>query len=160
MGRYKILLVCTGNTCRSAMAEGALRVLLEGRGIETIDVISTGTGAVPGCPATQNAIEACKTWHADISDHHSRPISTELIEHADLILVMTPGHYRDVLSHRADAAKKTYLLKKFPEPGDDGEGVADPIGGSLDVYNQTFLEIGEELGRILPEIIERAKKKE
>jgi hypothetical protein len=58
-----------------------------------------------------------------------------------------------------EAEDKTYLLKSFPEPGNDGEGVADPIGGSLDMYNQTFLEIGEELGRILPEIIDRARQK-
>lgn len=159
MGRLKILIVCTGNTCRSAMAEGALRVLLEGKA-GNVDVMSAGTGAVPGCPATQNAVEAAKTWHADISGHHSRPLSAELIEEADLILAMTSGHYRDVLGYSSDAAAKTFLLKKYPEPGDDGEGVADPIGGPLDLYNQTFLEIGEELGRILPDILDMAKKKE
>ncbi len=159
MSHFKVLIVCTGNTCRSAMAEGALRVLLE-KQTDTVDVISAGTGAVPGCPATINAIEAAKTWHADISNHHSRPLSVELIEEADLILAMTPGHYRDILGYTSDAASRTFLLKKYPEPGDDGEGVADPIGGPLDVYNQTFLEIGEELGRILPDILELAKKKE
>ncbi|MEZ5360472.1 MAG: low molecular weight protein arginine phosphatase [Candidatus Zixiibacteriota bacterium] len=158
MGRLKVLLVCTGNTCRSAMAEGALRVLLEGR-VDNVDVISAGTGALPGCQATLNAIEAAKTWHADITGHRSRPLSAELIEEADLILVMTPGHYHDVIGYSADAASKTFLLKKYPDPGADGEGVADPIGGPLDLYNQTFLEIGEELGRILPDILDMAKKK-
>ncbi|MEE9441596.1 MAG: low molecular weight protein arginine phosphatase [candidate division Zixibacteria bacterium] len=159
MSRFKVLFVCTGNTCRSAMAEGAMRVLLEGRGVDYIDVLSAGTGAIPGCPATLYAIEAAKTWHADISRHHSRPLSSELLEESDLILAMTSGHYRTIISVSPEAAAKTYLLKKFPETGDDGEGVPDPIGGSLDIYNHTFLEIGEELGRILPDIIELAKKK-
>lgn len=159
MSRFKVLFVCTGNTCRSAMAEGAMRVLLEGRKIDYIDVLSAGTGAVPACPATLYAVEAAKTWHADISKHRSRPLSTELLEESDLILVMTPSHYLSIASMSPESKKKIYLLKKFPEPGDDGDGVADPIGGSLDMYNHTFLEIGEELGRILPDIIELAKKK-
>lgn len=159
MGRFKILFVCTGNTCRSPMAEGGLRVLLEGKKADNIEVFSAGTGAIPGCPATLYAIEASKTWDADISGHRSRPLSPELLEEVDLILVMTPHHYLDVTSMLPEAADKTYLIKKYPEPGGDGEGVADPIGGSLDQYNQTFLEIGEELGRILPLLIEQAKKK-
>jgi protein-tyrosine-phosphatase len=159
MKRFKVLFICTGNTCRSPMAEGSLRVLLQGRGIDTIDVQSAGTAAVPGCPATQYAMEAVKTWNADISSHRSRPISRELVEEADLILVMTPHHYRDVVTILPEARPKTFLLKRFPEPGRDGDSVADPIGGSLDTYNQTFLEIGEELGRMLPDIIKLAESK-
>jgi protein-tyrosine-phosphatase len=159
MSRFKVLFVCTGNTCRSSMAEGAMRVLLEGQGIDYIDVLSAGTRAIPACPATLYAVEAAKTWHADISKHHSRPLSTELLEESDLILAMTSGHYRSIISMSREAADKTYLLKKYPDNGDEGDGVADPIGGSLDMYNHTFLEIGEELGRILPDIIELAKKK-
>jgi len=159
MGRFKILFVCTGNTCRSPIAEGALRALLKGRGIENIDVCSAGTASMPGSPATQYAIEAVKTWNADISCHRSRPLSGELLEEMDLILVMTSMHYHEVLSLLPGADEKTYLLKNFPEPGRDGEGVADPIGGSLDQYNQTFLEIGEELGRMLPDLILLAQRK-
>jgi protein-tyrosine-phosphatase len=159
MGRFKILFVCTGNTCRSPMAEGALRALLEGRKIDTIEVMSAGTAVAPGSPATLYAMEAVKTWNADISRHKARPLSPELIEEADLILVMTPTHFHSVMTMVPDAEERTFLLKGYPEPGDDGDGVADPIGGSLDQYNQTFLEIGEELGRILPDLIASASKK-
>ena len=159
MRNFKILFVCTGNTCRSPMAEGGLRVLLEGRDINDIEVISAGTSATPGTPATFYAQEAVKTWNADISSHHARPISREMLEEADLILAMTPTHIHEIMSVWPDARDKTYLLKNFPDPSDDGESVEDPIGGSLDQYNQTFLEIGEELGRMLPDLIDLAEKK-
>jgi protein-tyrosine-phosphatase len=160
MSRFKILFICTGNTCRSPMAEGALRALLQGRSIDNIEVMSAGTAVAPGSPATLYAMEAVKTWNADISRHKARPLSPELIEEADLILVMTPSHYHAVMTMVPEADEKTFLLKNYPEAGEDGEGVADPIGGSLDQYNQTFLEIGEELGRILPDLIASASKKQ
>lgn len=159
MSRFKILFVCTGNTCRSPMAEGGLRALLQGRGVEEIEVFSAGTAAIPGCPATLYAAEAVKTWDGDISGHKSRPLTRELLEEVDLILAMTENHYQTVTSMLPEAEAKTFLLKNYPEPGRDGEGVSDPIGGSLDMYNQTFLEIGEELGRILPDLLKLAEKK-
>ncbi len=158
MEAFKVLFVCTGNTCRSPMAEGGLRALLRNHDADHVEVLSAGTAAAPGLPATTYAVEAAKTWHADISNHRSRPTSRELLEDVDLILVMTPSHYRDVINTSPEAAEKTFLLKKYPEDSDDGEGVADPIGGSLDMYNHTFLEIGEELGRILPDILKAAEK--
>ncbi len=72
---------------------------------------------------------------------------------------MTSSHCYEVVRVSPDARSKTFLLKNYPETGFEGEGVADPIGGSLDMYNQTFLEIGEELGRILPGLIEISKRK-
>lgn len=159
MSRYRVLIVCTGNTCRSPMAEGALRVLVDGAKIDFMEILSAGTHSLPSCPPTLHAIEACKTWHADISHHRSRRISCELLEECDLILCMTAIHYREVVTICPEVRDLTFMLKKYPDPGDEGEGVADPIGGSLDQYNTTFLEIGEELGRILPDIIAQARKK-
>lgn len=159
MSRYRVLFVCTGNTCRSPMAEGALRALLDGQKIDFVEVLSAGTHAVPSCPPTIHAIEACKTWHADIAHHRSRRISCELLEECDLIFCMTASHFHEVVSLCPEARDQTYMLKKYPEGGDDGEGVVDPIGGSLDQYNNTFLEIGEEIGRMLPDIIAKARKK-
>ena len=60
---------------------------------------------------------------------------------------------------RPDARERTYLVEKFPTPGDDGRGIEDPIGQSLDRYNETFLEIGEYLGQYVDEIVKRIDEK-
>jgi len=141
------------------MAEGGLRKLLENGNITDIIVSSSGTAAADGFPATTYAIEAARIWDADITDHFSSPLTEGLINQADLILAMTSSHCREVTNILPEAAGKTFLLKDYPEAGCSGEGIDDPIGGSLDMYNSTFVEIGEELGRILPFILERAESK-
>jgi protein-tyrosine phosphatase len=142
------------------MAEGALRMLLsKERPADKFEVISAGTAAATGFPATKYAIEAAKIWDVDLTEHSSQPLTPALIDKADLILAMTASHAKEVLKLRPQAKDKTYLLKKFPQPGSDGEGVDDPIGLPLEVYNQTFLEIGEYLGKHLPEIVKRIDRK-
>jgi len=153
--KFTILFVCTGNTCRSPMAEGALRVLLEKERPGKFEVVSAGTSAATGFPATHYATEAARLWDADISEHESQPLTPSLIGRADLILAMTPRHLVEIFRLDSSARDKAFLLKNFPERDEDGEGVDDPIGQSLDRYNATFLEIGEYLGRHLAEIVKR-----
>jgi len=157
--KFKIMFVCTGNTCRSPMAEAALKVLLEKERPGKYEVISSGTSAANGFPATMYGIEAAKIWDADLSQHKSQPLNPQLIEDADLIFAMTPSHYKEIIRMRKDAAGKTYLFKNFPDPSPKGDGLADPIGQELAVYNETFLEIGEYLGKYLPEILNRIDAK-
>ncbi len=159
MSTFRIMFVCTGNTCRSPMAEGGLRKLLEKDNVTDIEVYSSGTAAANGFPATEYANEAARLWDADLTDHRSQLLTKELINEADLILVMTLSHGYDVVNMVPDAENKTFLLKNYPDSSLKGEGVDDPIGGSLDMYNQSFIEIGEELGRILPFLIKAAEKK-
>ncbi|MFQ5499443.1 MAG: low molecular weight protein arginine phosphatase [Candidatus Zixiibacteriota bacterium] len=157
--RFVILFVCTGNTCRSAMAEGALRTLLEKERPGRFEVISAGTSAATGFPATAYAIEASKIWNANISSHESQPLTEELVTKADLIFGMTSAHVEEILRRTDDAAGKTFLLKNFPDSLIEGDGVDDPIGMPLDQYNQTFIEIGECLGQHLDAIVELIDEK-
>jgi protein-tyrosine phosphatase len=137
------------------MAEGALRVLLEKERPGRFRVMSSGTSAASGYPATIYAIEAARMWNADLSEHKSRELTRQLIERSDLILGMTEEHVREILRLNPEAGEKTFLFKNYPENSPHGEGVADPIGQSLQKYNETFLEIGEYLGTFLPEIVKR-----
>lgn len=107
----RILFICTGNTCRSPMAEAMLRRLAHQRGI-TVAVRSAGVSTVDGLPVSANALDTLR--RRDI--HHtgsSRALTTEAVEWADLILTMTTGHKRDLLHWHPSAVDKTYTLKEF-----------------------------------------------
>jgi protein-tyrosine-phosphatase len=156
--KFQVLLVCTGNTCRSAMAEGILKSFLEGKGESDIIVSSAGIGALEDYPASDFAVEAAGHWDVDISSHRARQLNHEMIKTADLILAMSSEHADYVLRAEPRARSKTYLLKSFPVPyAPSQEGVKDPIGGSLDQYNQTFLELDETIRRIEADIIRLSK---
>ncbi len=159
---FKILLVCTGNTCRSPMAEGMLRQLLGEEKIEGIEVSSAGTGGLTGYPATPFAIEAAKTRGLDISGHSSLKLTQQMLEQADLVLAMSQEHLESIRRLSKKSLGKCYLLKLFPEKNrKDGDfDIRDPVGGTLDDYNQCFLEIEQELSRVLPHIEDVSRKKE
>ena len=136
-----------------------MRHLLSKAGMSHVQVNSAGVGATPGFPATRFAHEAVGMWDLNLVNHKSRPVTTELIENTDLILTMTPGHLHTVVSMAPAAASRVFTLKSFPEADQNGDGIDDPMGSPRDVYNKVFLEIAEELGRILPYVIELARQK-
>jgi protein-tyrosine-phosphatase len=156
---YTILFVCTGNTCRSPMAEGGLKILLAKERPGRFRVLSAGTAAATGFPATMYATEAAKIWGCDLSRHKSQQLTRALIEDADLVFAMAPEHAKEIVRLVPEARGKTFLFKNFPEAHLTGEGVDDPIGQALERYNETFLEIGEYLGKYLPEIVRRIDEK-
>lgn len=141
------------------MAEYAMRSLLEKERPGKTEVCSSGTLDLAGRPATSYAREAGKIWDLDLTPHRSQGTSKELVEQSDLIFAMAPEHLAAIRRLSPDAADKSFLLKNFPDPSERGEGVVDPIGMDLDVYNQVFLEIGEYLGKHLPEILNRIDRK-
>lgn len=156
--KYNVLIVCTGNTCRSPMAEGILKSMLRHRGENNITVSSAGISGLNNYPATEFAVETARHWGVDISDHRARGLDSRMIAEADLILAMAPEHVEYILRQDSGAAEKTFLIKAFPKPYSPAqEAVDDPIGGLLEQYNNTFLELDEALRRAEREILRMAE---
>jgi glycine hydroxymethyltransferase len=128
-----ILFVCTGNVCRSPMAEGLFRHATKGKG--DFRVISAGVGAIDGQPPSAHAVRALKELQIDISRQRSRMLTGELVHQADYIFGMTHGHVDAITLLYPQAADKVFVLREFDETLDIFEkDIADPIGGSYEVY--------------------------
>src|SRR5689334_4719367 len=128
-----VLFVCTGNVCRSPMAEGIFRYAVQGRG--DYRVFSAGLGAMEGQPPSHYAVQAVRELGIDISAQRSRMLTPELVEQADYIFGMTHSHIDTVMLLYPHAAEKTFLLREFDDTLDFFEkDISDPIGGSYEVY--------------------------
>jgi glycine hydroxymethyltransferase len=128
-----ILFVCTGNVCRSPMAEGLFRHAIKGNG--NYRILSAGVGAVDGQPPSPHAVRALRDLGIDISKQRSQILTAELVQEADYIFGMTHGHVDAVNLLFPQAAEKTFLLREFDETLDVFEkDISDPIGGSYEVY--------------------------
>src|SRR3954470_17376091 len=128
-----ILFVCTGNVCRSPMAEGLFRHATKGKG--DFRVLSAGVGAIDGQPPSSHAVNALKELQIDISRQRSRMLTGEVIQQADYIFGMTHGHVDAITLLYPQAADKVFVLREFDETLDIFEkDIADPIGGSYEVY--------------------------
>ncbi|HXG46419.1 MAG TPA: RpiB/LacA/LacB family sugar-phosphate isomerase, partial [Methylomirabilota bacterium] len=128
-----ILFVCTGNICRSPMAEGLFRHAVKGRG--DYRVLSAGVGAIEGLPPSEHAVRAVRELGIDISGQRSRMLTADLVQQADFIFGMTHSHVDAITLLYPQAAEKTFLLREFDETLDSFENdISDPIGGSYETY--------------------------
>src|SRR5215831_8013793 len=143
-----ILFICTGNVCRSPMAEGILRQAVQGRG--NYRVMSAGLGAMEGQPPSPYAVQAVRELGIDIANQRSRMLTAELVHQADFIFGMTHSHIDTVILLYPQAAEKTFLLREFDETLDFfDKDISDPIGGSYEVYLNCRDQIEQGIASLL-----------
>jgi L-threonylcarbamoyladenylate synthase len=150
-----VVFVCTGNTCRSPLAEALFKKQLADRlGCVPDDlpakgffVLSAGLAAMMGGPAAEEAVTTARAFGADLSAHRSRPLTPELAAQADFLVAMTGGHLQALVEHFPCLGKVPRLL----DPA--GCDVADPIGQAGDVYEACGRQIWEHLRTLLAEVV-------
>ena len=146
----KILVVCTGNACRSPMAEGFLKKSLKSE--DGFEIVSVGITAVSGFQPTKEAIEAMKEEGIDISSYASKPFTNNVAQSADIILVMSEVHKNFILHNIPDLRNKVFLYKEFADIPDQDKSIMDPIGQPLSTYRVVRDQIKQATETIISRI--------
>ena len=153
---FRVVFVCSGNTCRSPLAEVIARRELAGAGVDSVHVSSAGTvGETGGC-ASSGSLEVARQHGLDLETFVSRALTQEIVDEADLILVMEPGHRSSVLGLSPTADTKTWVLGEFAGKKGTEAVVPDPFGGSIDSYRRTYDKIENFLREGLSRLLELA----
>ncbi|NLU10197.1 MAG: low molecular weight protein arginine phosphatase [Tepidanaerobacter acetatoxydans] len=142
----KVVFVCTGNTCRSSMAEALFKKMLSDLGKhKEIEVFSCGIGAIEGQPASENAKKVMEMEGIDLEAHRAKPFTRDMLE-ADLILTMTQSHKDYIINRFPEAKGKVFTLGEFA--GDNME-ISDPFGHGVEVYKMVAEEIKQKLRKVI-----------
>jgi protein arginine phosphatase len=141
----RILFVCTGNTCRSPMAEA----ILKSKKIDGLEVKSAGIYAATGSEASAHAKRVLEDHQID-HHHSSNMLNVDSVRWADLILTMTISHKNAILQQYPEAGVKVFTLKEFTGENYNVD-VVDPFGGNLAIYQETY----QELEKLITKAIEK-----
>lgn len=150
-----ILVVCTGNTCRSPLAEVVLRRALDEAGVEGVTVASAGTGAFGGEPASEGSYLVALEHGLDLAAHRARVATREVVADSDLILAMGRGHLRKL--ELLGAGTRAHLIGDYARTEGDHE-IADPVGGPIEGYRATYVQLERMARAIAARIAEEVRR--
>ena len=142
-----IIFVCTGNTCRSPMAEGIFKNLL--KDTDNINVASRGIAACEGEFASENSIKATSELGVDISKHRAHMLTLDDIKKSDYIFTMTQSHATAIKNSLPQYSDKVFSIKEFAECDD----ISDPYGGDIDLYRKCSFQISDSVTKIYHKLL-------
>lgn len=144
------MFVCTGNTCRSPLAEVMARKLAAEKGLKNITFASAGIGAYDGAAASEGAMLVALERGLDLSAHQAQPLTRELVVESDIILCMSEHHAASAIALGGEG--KTFLLDEFASRGTTSGSVADPFGQQLEAYREAADDIGRQVAQAIKRI--------
>ena len=154
--KFNVLFVCSGNTCRSPMAEGILKTMVDE---DYCHIKSAGTLPMDGLPTSENSVQVVYEYGGSIKEHRSQTVTKNLIDWADLILVMGYKHFQHIIDMQPSAVSKTSLLKEYKRKVKYNE-ISDPVGQDIDAYRETAQSMLPSLKLIARDIKRRVRSKE